>query len=111
MQHNHTRIVFEPLFFIFYFYFSVLQIQRLSFYDQIECFKKTKESIKAKIGGRAANKLCNEALYFIGLGRHALTIECIGDSAPFARTKKQTIYLWVSLQAVMTMSTIIYSPF
>ncbi|KAJ6861466.1 hypothetical protein NC651_037525 [Populus alba x Populus x berolinensis] len=43
-------------------------IQRLSFYDQIECFKKTKESIKAKIGGRAANKLCNEAMYFIGLG-------------------------------------------
>ncbi|KAJ6867427.1 GDSL esterase/lipase [Populus alba x Populus x berolinensis] len=43
-------------------------IQRLSFYDQIECFKKTKKSIKAKIGGRAANKLCNEAMYFIGLG-------------------------------------------
>jgi hypothetical protein len=66
-----------------------LQIQKLSFYDQIECFKKTKESIRAKIGEDAANKLCNEAMYFIGLGRHALTIECTGDSAPFARTKKQ----------------------
>ncbi|KAF9664082.1 hypothetical protein SADUNF_Sadunf17G0119200 [Salix dunnii] len=43
-------------------------IQRLSFYDQIDCFKKTKESIKAKIGEAAANKLCNEAMYFIGLG-------------------------------------------
>ncbi|KAJ6370875.1 hypothetical protein OIU77_001396 [Salix suchowensis] len=43
-------------------------IQRLSFDDQIDCFKKTKESIKAKIGEVAANKLCNEAMYFIGLG-------------------------------------------
>ncbi|XP_011001569.1 PREDICTED: GDSL esterase/lipase At5g37690 [Populus euphratica] len=43
-------------------------IQRLSFDDQIECFKKTKESIKAKIGEDAANRLCNKAMYFIGLG-------------------------------------------
>ncbi|KAJ6402422.1 hypothetical protein OIU84_014505 [Salix udensis] len=43
-------------------------IQRLSFDDQIECFKKTKESITTKIGAEAANKLCNEAMYFIGIG-------------------------------------------
>ncbi|KAJ8761321.1 hypothetical protein K2173_001377 [Erythroxylum novogranatense] len=43
-------------------------IQRLSFDDQINCFKKTKESIKAKIGEEAANKLCNEAMYLIGIG-------------------------------------------
>ncbi|KAJ6364567.1 hypothetical protein OIU76_029517 [Salix suchowensis] len=43
-------------------------IQRLSFDDQIDCFKKTKESITTKIGAEAANKLCNEAMYFIGIG-------------------------------------------
>ncbi|CAA2974298.1 GDSL esterase lipase At5g37690 [Olea europaea subsp. europaea] len=43
-------------------------IQRLSFDDQIKNFEKTKESIKARIGEEAANKLCNEAVYFIGLG-------------------------------------------
>ncbi|KAJ6738534.1 GDSL-LIKE LIPASE/ACYLHYDROLASE-RELATED [Salix koriyanagi] len=32
------------------------------------CFKKTKESITTKIGAEAANKLCNEAMYFIGIG-------------------------------------------
>ncbi|KAK9272486.1 hypothetical protein L1049_002859 [Liquidambar formosana] len=43
-------------------------IQRLSFDDQIRMFEKTKEVIKAKIGGVAANKHCNEAMYFIGIG-------------------------------------------
>ncbi|KAG8383655.1 hypothetical protein BUALT_Bualt04G0036500 [Buddleja alternifolia] len=43
-------------------------IERLSFDDQIKNFEKTKESIKAKIGDEAANKLCNEAVYFIGIG-------------------------------------------
>ncbi|CAK7339024.1 unnamed protein product [Dovyalis caffra] len=43
-------------------------VQRLSFDDQIECFRKTKESIKAKIGEDEANKLCNEALFFVGIG-------------------------------------------
>ncbi|XP_073265069.1 GDSL esterase/lipase At5g37690 isoform X2 [Populus alba] len=43
-------------------------IQRLSFDDQIDCFKKTKESITTKIGEDAANKLCNEAMFFIGIG-------------------------------------------
>ncbi|KAJ4706877.1 GDSL esterase/lipase family [Melia azedarach] len=43
-------------------------IQRLSFDDQINYFKKTKEQIKGKIGEEAANKLCNEAMYFVGLG-------------------------------------------
>ncbi|KHG14819.1 hypothetical protein F383_17800 [Gossypium arboreum] len=43
-------------------------IQRLTFDDQINCFKKTKERIGAKIGAQAANKLCNEATYFIGIG-------------------------------------------
>lgn len=46
----------------------VLQIQRLTFDDQIDYFKKTKENIRAKIGEEAANKLCNEAMYFIGIG-------------------------------------------
>ncbi|XP_030523842.1 GDSL esterase/lipase At5g37690 [Rhodamnia argentea] len=43
-------------------------IQRLSFDDQINYFNKTKDAISAKIGEVAANKLCNKALYFIGLG-------------------------------------------
>ncbi|KAI9160070.1 hypothetical protein LWI28_004844 [Acer negundo] len=43
-------------------------IQRLSFDDQINLFKKTKETIKAKIGDEAANKLCNESMYFVGIG-------------------------------------------
>ncbi|XP_050226784.1 GDSL esterase/lipase At5g37690 [Mercurialis annua] len=43
-------------------------IQRLSFDDQIDYFNNTKEVIKAKIGDEAANKLTNEALYFIGIG-------------------------------------------
>ncbi|KAJ4826710.1 hypothetical protein Tsubulata_023399 [Turnera subulata] len=43
-------------------------IQRLSFDDQIDCFRKTKEAIKAKMGDVAANKLCNKALYFVGIG-------------------------------------------
>ncbi|XVE72236.1 hypothetical protein DITRI_Ditri11bG0023200 [Diplodiscus trichospermus] len=43
-------------------------IQRLTFDDQINYFKKTKENIRVKIGDEAANKLCNEAMYFIGIG-------------------------------------------
>ncbi|XP_059643712.1 GDSL esterase/lipase At5g37690 [Cornus florida] len=43
-------------------------IQRLSFDDQINNFNKTKETIKTKLGGEAANKFCNEAVYFIGIG-------------------------------------------
>ncbi|OIW02659.1 hypothetical protein TanjilG_29435 [Lupinus angustifolius] len=43
-------------------------IQRLSFDDQINYFKKTKEAISTKIGDEAANMHCNEAIYFIGIG-------------------------------------------
>ncbi|CAN8232860.1 unnamed protein product [Cochlearia groenlandica] len=43
-------------------------IQRLTFDDQINCFKKTKEVIRAKIGNKATNKHVNDAMYFIGLG-------------------------------------------
>ncbi|WJX63902.1 hypothetical protein P8452_48734 [Trifolium repens] len=43
-------------------------IQRLTFDDQINCFKKTKGVITAKLGEAAANKHFNEAMYFIGLG-------------------------------------------
>ncbi|KAI5648079.1 hypothetical protein M9H77_34084 [Catharanthus roseus] len=43
-------------------------IERLSFHDQINCFEKTKDAMKNKIGAEAANKLCNQALYFIGIG-------------------------------------------
>lgn len=43
-------------------------IQRLSFDDQINYFNKTREVIIAKLGEEAANKFCNKALYFIGLG-------------------------------------------
>ncbi|KAF8017170.1 hypothetical protein BT93_H2379 [Corymbia citriodora subsp. variegata] len=43
-------------------------IQRLSFDDQINYFNKTKDAIVAKLGAEAANKFCNKALYFIGLG-------------------------------------------
>ncbi|XP_058187143.1 GDSL esterase/lipase At5g37690-like [Rhododendron vialii] len=44
-------------------------IQRLSFDDQIKNFEKTREAIKMKLGGdQAAEKFCNEAMYFIGIG-------------------------------------------
>ncbi|KAH1242351.1 GDSL esterase/lipase [Glycine max] len=44
------------------------KIQRLSFDDHINNFKKTKEVISANIGEAAANKHFNEATYFIGIG-------------------------------------------
>ncbi|KAJ9172969.1 hypothetical protein P3X46_016153 [Hevea brasiliensis] len=34
----------------------------------IDCFKKTKEVIKTKMGEAAANKHCNKAPYFVGIG-------------------------------------------
>ncbi|KAK9115159.1 hypothetical protein Syun_021956 [Stephania yunnanensis] len=43
-------------------------LQRLTFDDQITSFEKNKEAIKAKIGEQAADKLLNEALYFVGMG-------------------------------------------
>ncbi|KAE9606104.1 putative triacylglycerol lipase [Lupinus albus] len=43
-------------------------IERLSFDDQINYFKKTKEAIRTKIGDEDANRHCNEAIYFIGIG-------------------------------------------
>ncbi|KAG5143145.1 hypothetical protein JHK82_018840 [Glycine max] len=44
-------------------------IQRLSFDDHINNFKKTKEVISANIGEAAANKHFNEATYFIGIDK------------------------------------------
>ncbi|KAK4765905.1 hypothetical protein SAY87_007547 [Trapa incisa] len=46
----------------------LLQIQRLSFDDQIESFNKTKQAIVGKIGQAAADRFSNKALYFIGIG-------------------------------------------
>ncbi|GLT28801.1 hypothetical protein SLA2020_037070 [Shorea laevis] len=43
-------------------------VQRLTFDDQINYFQQTKEAIKTKLGHEATNKLCNEAVYFIGMG-------------------------------------------
>ncbi|GAV76697.1 Lipase_GDSL domain-containing protein [Cephalotus follicularis] len=43
-------------------------IQRLTFDDQINYFEKTKETIRAKIGEEAVNKLCNGSLFFVGIG-------------------------------------------
>ncbi|KAJ3694835.1 hypothetical protein LUZ60_000212 [Juncus effusus] len=43
-------------------------VQYMSFDSQIDCFEKTKEAIKAKIGDKAAEKLSNEALYLVALG-------------------------------------------
>ncbi|CAA0831225.1 GDSL esterase/lipase [Striga hermonthica] len=43
-------------------------IQRLSFDDQIKNFGTTKQWMRNKIGDEAANKLCNGAFYFIGIG-------------------------------------------
>ncbi|KAM7519819.1 hypothetical protein LguiB_018781 [Lonicera macranthoides] len=51
-------------------------IQRLSFDDQIKCFEKTKEAMKSKIGENATNKLCNEAIYFIGIGFKVSNTSC-----------------------------------
>ncbi|KAF3331531.1 GDSL esterase/lipase [Carex littledalei] len=43
-------------------------VQYLSFDAQISYFEKTKEVIKLRIGEAEAEKLCNDALYLIGLG-------------------------------------------
>ncbi|GMN28464.1 hypothetical protein TIFTF001_002067 [Ficus carica] len=43
-------------------------IQRMTFDDQIRNFNKTREAMKSKIGVEAATKLCNEAMFFIGIG-------------------------------------------
>ncbi|GMH05160.1 hypothetical protein Nepgr_007000 [Nepenthes gracilis] len=43
-------------------------IQRMTFDDQINCFGKTTEAIKAKVGKAAAEKLLREAVYFVGIG-------------------------------------------
>ncbi|XP_030506852.2 GDSL esterase/lipase At5g37690 [Cannabis sativa] len=43
-------------------------IQRLTFDDQIQYFQKTRDVMRFKIGVENATKLCNEALYFIGIG-------------------------------------------
>ncbi|KAK1404161.1 SGNH hydrolase-type esterase superfamily protein [Heracleum sosnowskyi] len=43
-------------------------IERLSFGDQIDNFNKTKEAMKRKIGLDAAEQLCSEAMFFIGIG-------------------------------------------
>ncbi|XP_010528545.1 PREDICTED: GDSL esterase/lipase At5g37690 [Tarenaya hassleriana] len=43
-------------------------IQRMTFDDQINYFKKTKEIIRSKIGDTAANKHVNDAMFFIGIG-------------------------------------------
>ncbi|KAJ3699340.1 hypothetical protein LUZ61_003045 [Rhynchospora tenuis] len=43
-------------------------VQYLSFNTQISYFEKTKEAIKFRIGEAEAEKLCNDALYLIGLG-------------------------------------------
>ncbi|XP_074294559.1 GDSL esterase/lipase At5g37690 [Silene latifolia] len=43
-------------------------IQRLSLDDQINCFENTTIAIKGKIGDTAANKLLNNAIYFMGIG-------------------------------------------
>lgn len=46
-----------------------MQIQRLSFDDQINYFETAKHTMRAKIGEKAANKLCNEATYLVGIGK------------------------------------------
>jgi hypothetical protein len=46
-----------------------MQVQYLSFDTQISCFEKTREAIKLRIGEAEAEKLCNDALYLIGLGK------------------------------------------
>ncbi|KAF5181323.1 GDSL esterase/lipase [Thalictrum thalictroides] len=43
-------------------------IQRLSMDDQLTCFEKTREKIKAKVGEQAADSLYKEAVYLIGIG-------------------------------------------
>ncbi|MED6115991.1 hypothetical protein PIB30_095931 [Stylosanthes scabra] len=43
-------------------------IQRLSFDDQINNFKRTKDVVTARIGEAAAIKHFNDAMYFIGMG-------------------------------------------
>ena len=45
-----------------------MQVQYLSFDAQITYFEKTKKAIKLRIGEAEAEKLCNNALYLIGLG-------------------------------------------
>ncbi|PIA57611.1 hypothetical protein AQUCO_00600380v1 [Aquilegia coerulea] len=47
---------------------GVYFIQRLSMDDQLTCFEKMREKIKAKVGEQAAETLYKEAVYFIGIG-------------------------------------------
>lgn len=47
---------------------NIFQIQKLSFDDQINSFKKTKDAIITKLGEAAATKHFNEAMYFVGIG-------------------------------------------
>lgn len=51
-----------------------LQVQKLSFDDQIICFQKTKDVITLKIGEKPSEKLCNEALFLVGLGIHMTSL-------------------------------------
>lgn len=83
-----------------------MQIQRLTFDDQINYFKDTKESIRAKIGDVAANKLCNEAMFFVGIG--TLTYHFLLNVEN--NCERINIIIWWCLQEVMTMSTISCSP-
>lgn len=45
-----------------------LQIQKLSFDNQITAFETTRNAIAQKIGEEAAEKLCNDAFYLVALG-------------------------------------------
>lgn len=51
-----------------------LQVQKLSFDDQIICFQKTKDVITLKMGEKPSEKLCNEALFLVGLGIHRASL-------------------------------------
>lgn len=49
-------------------YINIFQIQKLSFDDQLNSFKKTKDAIITKLGEAAANEHFNGAMYFVGIG-------------------------------------------
>ncbi|KAI7753565.1 hypothetical protein M8C21_002205 [Ambrosia artemisiifolia] len=68
-------------------------IQRMTFDDQIDYFENTTKVIKAKIGEQAANKLLNEAIYFIGMGSNDYINNYLQPFLPDAQQYTQDEFL------------------
>ena len=81
--------------------------------DQIDKFERTKQWMRAKIGDEAANKLCNEAVYFIGIGSNDYVNNFLqpflADGQQF--THDEFLELLVSTLAEQLMVTIVHTKY